>query len=496
MSKLKSTLAFVLCFTITLVLIMPYAYAQQGDPLAPRRISVCINGDPTESRGFCWYTGELTDSRVEVYTDPLLAGTPILYKASAPVLWEGSYMHKVLASGLEAGKKYYYRVGNGSVWSDKGEFCTDDGDDAFSFITIADIQASSLENFQKGAQTLKAAYDTMPAAEFVINCGDFTNDSTNEEWDYYDQALSELNRMSTLAPVSGNHDGLGVENWFNNMFNLDTSQSVQTSDGVNYSFDYGNAHFAVVNTNDILSISNAQLDWLRNDLNSTDKDWKIVAMHKSPYSLGKDAKWPDALYLQQSLAGVMDECNVDVVFSGHDHMYLRTKAITGNELAEDGTTYVLAGTAGTKRYEVRSFLADSFMKTEFIDALVVQKNGYGNYWNGTDWNSTSQNNVGGCFSCISISGGTLTLNAYIIADEKDAQGNDVITNIDTLTLTKETGLNVPTYDGDNTISSADYYLQTVSSFVNLATYTIREWLPIFILLLPEILVVYFKDGTF
>ena len=83
-------------------------------------------------------------------------------------------------------------------------------------------------------------------------------------------------------PIAGNHDGFARRDWFNNMFCLDTSESVQTNNGVNYSFDYGNAHFAVVNTNDLLSVSLSQLKWLKNDLNSTDKDWKIICMHKSP----------------------------------------------------------------------------------------------------------------------------------------------------------------------------------------------------------------------
>ena len=48
------------------------------------------------------------------------------------------------------------------------------------------------------------------------------------------------------------------------MFNLDTRESVQIKDGVNYSFDYGNAHIAVVNTNDLISVTIPQLKWLKN----------------------------------------------------------------------------------------------------------------------------------------------------------------------------------------------------------------------------------------
>ena len=299
-----------------------------------------------------------------------------------------------------------------------------------------------------------------------------------------------------MVPVAGNHDGLGKWHWFNNMFNLDTSESVQTLNGVNYSFDYGNAHFSVLNTNDGLSVSNAQLSWLKNDLASTDKDWKFVFMHKSPYTLGKDGKWPDALYLQQSLSKVLDEGSADIVFSGHDHMYLRTKALKNNKADESGTTYVLSGTAGSKRYQIRPFLAGYFLDTANIGALTVQKDGYANYWNGTDWKSTKETNVGGCFSNITVDGGTLTLDAYILADEKDEDGKDVVTKIDSLTLKKETGKNIPTYTGSNKTDTLDYALGVVPSFLSLAKYAFFTWLPTFLRLIPELIKAYKADGTF
>ena len=339
----------------------------------------------------------------------------------------------------------------------------------------------------------------MPTAEFMVNLGDFTNDSTNEEWDLYDQAMYKINLNSTLVPISGNHDGLGVWDWFNNMFNLDTSESVQNLNGVNYSFDYGNAHFAVLNTNDLLSVSFAQLTWLKNDMNGTDKDWKIVLMHKSPYSLGKDAKWPDALYLQRSLTSVLDSCGVDLVMSGHDHQYLRTKAIKNGRANEDGTVYVLAGTAGTKRYEVRSFLANHFLDTDLIDALVIQKHGYANYWDGQDWDQTNQAYIGGCFNTISIDGGKLTFDSYILADlaeDAPADAERIITKSDSFTLEKATGQNKITFTGDNTTSEAEYYLGVVPSFLGLAAYALGEWLPKFLFMVPDLLSVVINEGTF
>lgn len=487
-----------LALVLSLMLILSVgtgAAAQDSAQTQPTRISVCAKVDAS-TKGFCWYTDTLTDSVVRVYNGETDISNSLTFTNVSCEEWEGSYVHKVTVSGLVGGKTYTYQVGDGMVWSDWGTFVTDDGDDRFDFITIADVQARSRENFQKGADTLRAAFEIIPNAEFVANLGDFTNDSNNEKWNFYDEAFASLNLSTTQVPVSGNHDGFGADNWFNNMFNLDTSESVQTRSGVNYSFDYGNAHIAVLNTNDIICMSNAQLRWLENDMNSTSKDWKIILTHKAPYTLGKNGKWPDAMYLQKAMASICDETGVDLVMSGHDHMYLRTKPLYRNRLSTNGTVYVLNGTAGTKRYEIRSFLADSFLDTNFIAGMTVQKNGYGNYWNGSDWNSTLETNIGGYFSGISIDGGRLTMDAYILADHKDEQGQDIITKIDTMTLSKATGKNIATYHGDNSTSKVAYILQAVPSVLNLAAFTFTDWLPKFLKIVPNIIKVYIEEGVF
>lgn len=471
MKNFKKVLCVLLCVCMLAFAATGFAGAEgAATGKTPARVSVTVNGDTSASRGLCWYTAEQTDTKVE-----LQGVAASEYKVENVVCeeWEGNFMHKLTVTGLKAGVTYTYRVGDGTAWSDWGTFTTDNGDDSVCFINIADVQAGDYEGFMRGANTLAAAFGMLPDADFVSNCGDFTNDSTNEEWDAYDKAFAPLNKQYTLVPVSGNHDGLGVEYWFNNMFNLDTTESVQVKDGVNYSFDYGNAHFAVLNTNDLLSISNAQLDWLRNDMNSTDKDWKIVFFHKSPYSLGKDAKWPDALYLQKVLTKVLDECNVDFAFSGHDHQYIRTKPLTGNALAKDGTTYVLSGTAGGKRYEVRPFLKNHFLDTDFIDKVVIQRDGVG---------FETEDYIGGCFETVQIEGDKLFLKTYILNDET---GETVL--VDEYGIQKKLGENKATFTGDNTTSEMDYIMSVVPSFLGLATYAITEWLPKFLVMLPELL---------
>ena len=179
--------------------------------------------------------------------------------------------------------------------------------------------------------------------------------------------------------------------------------------------------------------------------------------------------------------------------SGHDHMYLRTKSLTNNTVVDDGegVAYVLAGTAGTKRYQIREFSVNTYMKKDFIAAMTVQRSGYANYWNGEDYNSTDPANVGGCFSTVSIDGGNLTLNAYVLSDE-----TQTLKKIDSFSLSKDTGKNVPTFEGDNSTSILEYGMNIVPSFLNLAKYAIFNWLVRTIIYLPKIIYYIIKDGTF
>lgn len=482
---------------ISCVLVLAMVFAFAVTPLASYvddtdffRISCTVNGDAKTQRGFCWYTKSDSATKITLYKNGIDVTDTLTLSGATSEEWEDYYMHKIVVSGLEAGAEYTYKVGDGDAWSKIGAFKTDDGDSEVNAIVFADVQAGSLENFKVGARAVLAANEKIGTnLDFAVNLGDFTNDSDNEEWNYYAEAFDDINLGATLVPVAGNHDGLGKYHWFNNMFCLDTSESVQNLNGVNYSYDYGNAHFAVLNTNDMLSVSDAQLEWLENDMNASSADWKIVLMHKTPYTLGKDGKWPDAMYLQQALTAVCDKCDVDLVLSGHDHQYLRTNALNDNEVVSDGTVYVLCGTAGSKRYEVRPFAVDNFTKKEFINTMVSQKDGH--YFNGTDFESQSDDYLGSCFNTLNINGGRLEFNSYIIADDSDK-----VTLIDSFTLEKEAGAGSATYDGDNSTNIFDYAGGAIGTVTQLLTYVLTTWLPRVIKALPEILVSYFVNDVF
>lgn len=400
----------VLCMTLPVV-----ASATVAGEVS--RVSVTINGDSATSRGFCWYTDEKAGTDVQVSkagTDLTKAEivSGVSYKAM------DKYVHKVVVDTLKPNTKYQYRVGDSKtgVWSDVGYFTTPSKskDDA-NFIVFADVQASNEENFQAAANVLQVAVDTMPNYEFAIGLGDFVNDCTNEEWDSYFRNFSFMNMNTTIVPVAGNHEGNLQWFKFNNMFNIGAVEDSATITGCYYSFDWGDAHFAVLNTNDMYPMSASQINWLKNDMNASDAQWKIVLMHRALYSAGKNINKPDTVIMRNLLLPIIDELGIDVVFAGHDHMYMRTETVKGEEVQTaqtvteiwngesttfavnpDGTTHILPSTAGTKRYGVNEEAMPPILESSAI---------------------ARDTKDGGVFATVSLDSNHFVYKAYMVDDE-------------------------------------------------------------------------------
>jgi 3',5'-cyclic AMP phosphodiesterase CpdA len=80
-----------------------------------------------------------------------------------------------------------------------------------------------------------------------------------------------------------------------------------------------------------------QLQWIRDELGKSNEDWKIVFFHHPLYSSAK--RHGSDLRLRSALEPIFLEHNVSVVFTGHDHVYERTKP-------QSGITYFVTGSGG------------------------------------------------------------------------------------------------------------------------------------------------------
>lgn len=391
--KILRIVSAVMALCLFACMIVPtFAQQQESADGSIKRISVVFNGDAKTRRGICWYTTEKCGSDVQVIAYDEFSGDfdGALEFSGKCTKWKDNYCHKVLVENLESGTKYAYRVGDKQteIWSNVGTFTTAfDGEGAFSFIALADVQAGNEKNFTKSGAVERTAMQVCPDASFLMNAGDFVNDCTDEEWDWFYEKNCDTLMNITMAPASGNHEGNLRWGWFNNMFNLDTSAGWNHITGVYYSFDYGNAHFAVLNTNDMYPMSEEQINWLKNDMNSSDAHWKIVLMHRSFYSAGKNINKPDTVIMRKRLLPVIDELDIDVVIAGHDHMYLRTYQVKDDEIQDTtyiteeykgeqvtyavnptGTVHILPNTAGTKRYSVHEDAMEPILENAAVAA--------------------------------------------------------------------------------------------------------------------------------
>ncbi len=91
----------------------------------------------------------------------------------------------------------------------------------------------------------------------------------------------------------------------------------------NFSFDYGNAHWTVLDANATVDWTNRELkEWVAADLASAKgATWRFVSFHQPGFNSSKTHF--DEQYMRV-LAPLFEEGKVDVVFNGHVHNYQRS----------------------------------------------------------------------------------------------------------------------------------------------------------------------------
>jgi acid phosphatase type 7 len=91
----------------------------------------------------------------------------------------------------------------------------------------------------------------------------------------------------------------------------------------NFSFNYGNAHWTVLDANATVDWTNRELrEWVARDLAAAkEATWRFVSFHQPGFNSSKSHF--DEQYMR-ILAPIFEEGQVDVVFNGHVHNYQRS----------------------------------------------------------------------------------------------------------------------------------------------------------------------------
>lgn len=95
----------------------------------------------------------------------------------------------------------------------------------------------------------------------------------------------------------------------------------------NFSFDYGNSHWTVLDANTYMDWNDATLrDWLTKDLAAAQSaTWRIVAFHQPGFNSAREHFSEQQM---RPLSPLFEAGHVDVVFSGHVHNYQRSFPLT------------------------------------------------------------------------------------------------------------------------------------------------------------------------
>jgi 3',5'-cyclic AMP phosphodiesterase CpdA len=106
-----------------------------------------------------------------------------------------------------------------------------------------------------------------------------------------------------------------------------------------YSFDWGPVHVVTLDTNSDYDPGSKQYQFLKRDLASTSRPFKVFFSHHPAYSSGSHGSTKK---MQDYLQPLFEENGVQLVFAGHDHTYERTII--------NGITYVVSGGGGAPLY--------------------------------------------------------------------------------------------------------------------------------------------------
>jgi 3',5'-cyclic AMP phosphodiesterase CpdA len=196
------------------------------------------------------------------------------------------------------------------------------------FAVIGDNGTGGKGEYEVAAQM--EAYREKTGFDFVIMLGDniYGGESAGGmKKKFEDPYRSLLDAGVKFYASLGNHDNPNQR--YYKPFNMGEKRY--------YSFRKGKAEFFVLDSN---YMDPPQLDWLRKQLRESDSPWKISYFHHPLYSDGK-YHGPD-LDLRALLEPVLATGGVNVVFSGHEHVYERVAP-------RNGIAYFVLGSSGELR---------------------------------------------------------------------------------------------------------------------------------------------------
>jgi 3',5'-cyclic AMP phosphodiesterase CpdA len=361
--------------TITLVLDTGPAIgpAPSPTPLPPLNASALAAGQATLLRApyvqnvktnaltIVWTS--VADGASEVHygtsdTSLVEPATSTFVTTPAPAPYKNYYVHEATLSGLTADTAYQYKIfTNGADLTPGGVITTHSAKPPttthFRFVAFGDTGDGSQSQKDVATRLMQVQPD------LAVLTGDLTyNQATYDLFEKrYFQVYADLIKSTWIAPAMGNHD-VSYKNGqsFVDVFVNPPAATTAAEQELYYSFDYGNAHFTILNNYFGMTATNsAQYAWLRSDLAASNQFWKFVVFHEPIYATDSSQGSRDNAAGVENLVPLFEQYHVNMVLTGHLHYYERMKPLLNSQvstIAAGGVVYLITGGGGAGLFGV------------------------------------------------------------------------------------------------------------------------------------------------
>lgn len=318
-------------------------------------ISLSVGAEAGEVR-FAWLSSDGKDAgfRISENSD-MTASKEIAVETDDAI--DDYISNKVTVSGLEEGKTYYYSYTENGKWSEAESFKVQPEEDfTVLFVSDAQIGRSGDETLEEVLvrdtcgwnYTVEKMLGRYPDTAFAISAGDqFQSPDSITQMKAF--LAPEKLRSLPIANTIGNHDDDAT--LYGDIFNNpnEVSELNASEAGTGYYYKYGDTLFITLNSNNTLLFDTARV--IRKAVMAyPDAKWRVVTMHHNPYSAAfADGEYSEYRVLFSSLFDCFD---IDLVLSGHDHLYSRTDVMLGGKKSDgEGTVYVQSSSASGSNYD-------------------------------------------------------------------------------------------------------------------------------------------------
>jgi len=370
---------------LALLLLFSVSWAFEAITLQP-------GSDVTEVN-FNWYSNKDGKKSFVRISDNVIAGT-------SEVVSETKLRHRVTVKGLKQGASYKYQLSNDSVnWSAAYNYKTVPAG-KFKFAVVGDPQltmgmqdSASIFANKTTAEGWAATVGKIVSegAYFIISAGDQVDTFEGNEAEYNNFFAPAGLRNLPIAPTLGNHDTHCLFAYHFNLPNEQNSKplvcsstgaawSEANSDLGNYYYAYNRVLFIALNTSpypaegsagNYISAFDATIKAAK-AANAGKYDWIIVHHHKSTRSAATHAADADIkAYVDAGFEKLMETHGVDLVFAGHDHIFVRSQD-------KKGPVYMTLTTAGGLKYypvSVTPANAQNYKQNFLPEYTIVEVNG-------------------------------------------------------------------------------------------------------------------------